>query len=82
VVPSEAPAADTTGDKLSKNQRTLFSILYAAGPRGLTVEDWNKAARDAGIGTTRKADLYDLRTALRTKGLIYQSNDRWIAKRE
>jgi hypothetical protein len=82
VVPSEAPAVDPTGDKLSKNQRTMFSILYAAGPRGLTVEDWNKAAHDAGIGGNRKADLYDLRTALHDKGLIYQSNDRWVAKRE
>jgi hypothetical protein len=82
VVPSEAAAADTTDDKLNKNQRTMFSILYDAGQRGLTVEDWNKAARDAGIGTKRKADLFDLRTALHSKGLIYQSNDRWIARRE
>jgi hypothetical protein len=65
VVPSEAPAADTTDDiKLNKNQRTMFSILYDAGSYGLTVEDWNKAARDAGIRTKRKADLFDLRTAL------------------
>jgi hypothetical protein len=82
VMPSEAPAADATGDSLTKNQRTMFSILYEAGPRGLTLAEWNKTTRDAGIGVRRKADLVDLRTALHAKGLIYESNDRWIARRE
>jgi hypothetical protein len=59
----------------------MFSILYEAGPRG-HVEDWYKAARDAGISTKRKADLFDLRTALKRKGMIYEANDRRIAKRE
>jgi hypothetical protein len=82
VVPTEAPAADADGDKLSPNQRTMLSILFDAGPRGLTLAEWNKTTRDAGIGAKRKADLVDLRTALHAKGLIYESNDRWIAKRE
>jgi hypothetical protein len=82
VLPSEAPAADTTDDGLSKNQKTMFSILYDAGPRGLTLTEWHKAARDAGIGTKRKADLFDLRTAIQHKGMIYQSGDRWIARRK
>jgi hypothetical protein len=82
VMPSEAPATDTTGDKLGPNQKTMFSILYDAGSHGLTVEEWNKIARDAGLGKKRKADLFDLRTALHAKGMIYQSGERWIAKRE
>jgi hypothetical protein len=60
----------------------MFSIIYDAGSHGLTVEDWNKIAREAGIGKNRKADLFDLRTALHAKGLIYESNDRWVARRE
>jgi hypothetical protein len=82
VMPSEAPATDTTGDGLTKNQKTMFSILYDTGSRGLTLAEWNRAARDAGIGSNRKADLFDLRTALKHKGLIYESNDRWVARRK
>jgi hypothetical protein len=82
VMPSEAPATATTDDKLNKNQKTMFSILYDTGSRGLTLTEWHKAAREAGIGIKRKADLFDLRSALQSKGLIYQSNDRWIARRE
>jgi hypothetical protein len=82
VVESEALAANMTGDSLSKNQKTMFSILYDAGSQGLTLADWNKVARDAGIGVNRKADLFDLRTALHAKKMIYESNGRWIARRE
>jgi hypothetical protein len=82
VVEASAAAADTSGDSLTPNQKTMFAILYDAGSQGLTVEEWNKAARDAGIGTKRKADLHDLRTALHAKRLIYENNSRWVAKRE
>jgi AAA domain len=67
---------------LTKNQQTMFSILYDAGPHGLTIAEWNKAAREAGIGTRRKADLHDCRSALKAKKLVHESNERWIAKRE
>jgi hypothetical protein len=40
----------------------MFSILHDAGC--LTKEQWKERARDAGLGTSRKADLHDLRTAL------------------
>jgi hypothetical protein len=42
----------------------MFTILYDAGERGLSTEAWNERAREAGIGTKRKADLYDIRAAL------------------
>jgi hypothetical protein len=66
--------------RLSRNQQTMFSILHSAGARGLTTEQWNERAREAGVGTSRKADLYDLRSALHSKSLIYQSADRWVVK--
>jgi hypothetical protein len=63
--------------KLTKNQQTMFSLLRGAGAGGLTTEQWNDRARKEGVGLTRKADLYDIREALRTKGLVRQYGDRW-----
>jgi hypothetical protein len=60
----------------------MFSILYDAGSHGLAVEEWNKAAREAGLGIKRKADLHDFRSALKAKKLVHESNERWFAKRE
>jgi AAA domain len=79
VVEAEEPAAPTSSQpRLTKNQETMFSILLAAGQAGLTVEQWNTQARDAGLGR-RKADLYDFRMALRGKGVARQYGDRWTA---
>ena len=58
VVPADLPPKKTaTSDNLSKNQRTMFSILHDAGRGGLTTERWYELAREAGIGLKRKADL-------------------------
>ncbi len=56
----------------------MFSLLHDAGPAGLTLEEWNSRARDAGIGVKRKADLYDIRSNLVSKRLIRQSGERWV----
>jgi len=45
----------------------MFSILHAAGARGLDLEQWNEQARAVGIGTKRPATLLDLRMALKAK---------------
>ena len=66
--------------QLSKNQRTVFEILHAAGTRGLTIDEWNDKAKEAGIGTKRRADLTDIRLALRAKGLIYEHSGGWSVK--
>jgi hypothetical protein len=66
---SDTRAAE--GPRLTKNQQTMFSILHDAGC--LTKEQWNERARDAGLGTSRKADLHDLRTALVHKQLVYET---------
>jgi AAA domain len=77
VVPIEVPAATTTEPKLLKNQQTMFSILHAAGPSGLTGDQWNVQAREAGLGERRKADLVDFKIALKAKGPVRQYGDRW-----
>jgi len=78
VLPAETPLSSTAEPRLSKNQQTLFSILHDAGAAGLVLEEWNSRARDAGIGVKRKADLYDIRSNLLSKGLIRRSGDRWV----
>ena len=69
--------ADVTGPSLSRNQQTMFSILHDAGEHGLSTVEWNNRAREAGIGSKRKADLYDIRAALKSKGIVRQYGDRW-----
>jgi hypothetical protein len=78
--PSTTPRCKPKQDKLTANQKTLFGMLHAAGASGLSLEDWNQQARDAGIGTKRKADLNDIRAALLSKGLVREYNGRWIVK--
>lgn len=55
----------------------MFAVLQAAGLSGLTTEQWNAHAREAGLGVNRKADLFDFRGALKAKGLVRQYGDRW-----
>jgi AAA domain len=63
--------------KLTPNERTLFGMLHAAGSAGLTLEDWNNQARDAGIGLKRKATLTDLHNSLLERKLVRNYGDRW-----
>jgi hypothetical protein len=83
IVPHDGDVPKAGGDKpLTKNQQTMFAILFDAGARGLTVDDWNNRAREAGIGTSRKADLYDIRKALLGKGMVCEGNIGWFARRD
>jgi hypothetical protein len=77
ILPVEAPPPGPAEPRLSKNQRTLFDLLHSAGPAGLTLTQWNDKAREVGIGVKRKADLYDLRSALLTKRLVHEYGSRW-----
>jgi hypothetical protein len=47
------------------------------GPPGLTTNEWNERARAAGLGINRKADLYDFREAIKSKGRIRQYGEHW-----
>jgi hypothetical protein len=78
LLPVEAaPSPASAEPRLSKNQRTMFDLLYSAGPAGLTLIQWNDKAREVGIGVKRKADLYDIRSALVSKRLVHGYADRW-----
>jgi hypothetical protein len=78
VVPADVVQPEASGPKLTRNQQTMFAILHDA--RSLTTEQWNERAREAGIGTKRKADLVDIRVALKAKGLVYQTMSGWAVK--
>ena len=65
------------GPHLTKNQATMLGLLDDFGPGGATIEDWNAAARQEGLGVKRKADLRDFRKALKDKRLVHTTNDRW-----
>jgi len=79
VIPDAAPEPTSKGAtvKLSKNQQSYFDILLSAGSHGLELDDWNAKAREIGLGVKRKADLFDFRRALQSRGLIYQIAGRW-----
>lgn len=83
VVPVDVVATATTvGPKLTANQQTMLTILIEAGPDGLTVDEWNEKAREVGIGTNRKATLYDIRKVLnKDKKLVHETMDRWYVTR-
>jgi hypothetical protein len=77
VVPVSAPTVASAEPRLTKNQQTMFSILHGAGASGLSTEEWNERARAAGLGVSRKADLYDLRSSLKSKRLVRQYGELW-----
>ena len=73
IAPVEPSAVSaSTEPRLSRNQQTMFSILHDA--KRLTLEQWNEGTREAGIGVKRKADLVDIRTALKAKGLVCETH--------
>jgi hypothetical protein len=57
----------------------MYSILQDAGQGGLTADQWNDRLREVGIGVNRKADIYDNRRSLQSKGLVREFNGRWTA---
>ena len=58
--------------------KTAYNLGSLEGS-GLTTDRWNELARNEGLGVTRKADLYDIRSALKSKSLVRQYADRWNA---
>lgn len=72
---ASAPISNMT--KLTRGQQTMLTVLTEAGPKGLTIPEWNALAREAGIGLSRKADHYDFRTALKIKNFIYEFGGTW-----
>lgn len=63
-----------------QNQKLMFRILHDAGTAGLTLEEWNNQARDAGV--TRKATLTEARYALEDKKMVRKVADRWKVRHD
>jgi hypothetical protein len=59
--------------KLSTNQRVMYRLLAETG--GLTIEEWNDLAKENGI--TAKQRQYEVRMALKDKGLVREYAGRW-----
>jgi hypothetical protein len=74
---AEIKAQQEQAVRLTKNQQTMFSILHEAGADGLTGDTWHERTKAQGVGDKRKADLYDIRRALKGKGLVREYLDRW-----
>ena len=65
-----AAPAKPVKTEMTKNEQTMFRILHGAGAKGLTIDQRNDMAREAGIGTSRRATLYDIREKLKDKKLV------------
>jgi len=57
----------------------MFRILHEAA-RPLTTDEWNERARAESIGVNRPATLNEIRSALRTKGIIQETMAGWTIK--
>jgi hypothetical protein len=80
VEPTEHTAPAEEEKSLTANQEAMFRILREAKD-GLSQEDWYAKTKAAGIGKTRPATLTNTRGALEDRGLVYQYNGRWCAKK-
>jgi RecA-family ATPase len=77
LVPADdTPVTAKGGPKLTANQNTMYEVLVSAG-RPLSSEEWNERAKEAGLSLSRKATAWDLRNALKTKGLVYEGMNGW-----
>jgi len=81
VVPIKLQQPAAKEPRLTKDQRTMFSILHDAGGF-LSKEDWNSRARDAGLGRKRNADLFDLRSSLIAKNLVRENAEGFRVRHE
>ena len=79
-MPAEVKAPAAAKVKLTKNQQTMFAILVNA--KRLTTDEWNEQAREAGIGVARRADLFDIKDALKDKKLVTQLGEQWTVRHE
>jgi hypothetical protein len=82
VLEADTPAVETRqrSAKLTPNQQTMLTVLQEAMPDGLTIENWNEQAKDAGLCEGQKGQrrrFYDLRTQLKRKKLVHETQGRW-----
>jgi hypothetical protein len=67
--------------RLTDNQEAMLRLLWDAGPAGLSGDDWNARAREAGIGVTRRSTLVNLKGQLKDKGLVHEYLGIWRAQK-
>ncbi|OSJ22133.1 hypothetical protein BSZ19_46950 [Bradyrhizobium japonicum] len=72
----DTTAAKPSEPRLTENQRVMFRLVHDAGPAGIATEDWSNQAR--AIGIEKKQRQYELRMALKDKGLVREYNGRWF----
>ena len=73
--------SDKREPRLTETQEAMLRLLRDAGPQGLSGDDWNTKARDAGIGVNRRSTLVNLKGQLRDKGLVREYNGIWNAQK-
>ena len=83
VLEADAPTVEKRkkADKLAPNQQTMLTVLQQAMPNGLTVEDWNDQAKDAGLCDGQKDQrkrYYDLRIQLKDKKCVHETHGTWF----
>lgn len=76
VAPAETVATKPSEPRLTENQRVMFRLVHDAGPAGIATEDWGAQAK--AIGIEKKQRQYELRMALKDKGLVREYNGRWF----
>ncbi len=78
----QSETKSSRGPKLSEPQEVMLRILRDAGAVGLSVDEWNAKAREAGIGITRtgadrRSKLVNVRGQLKDRDLIREYNGIW-----
>jgi hypothetical protein len=73
----EQPPPASRPTKLTENQEVMLRLLRDAGAAGLSTDDWNAMAREAGIGITRRQTLVNIRGQLKDRRLIREYNGIW-----
>jgi len=73
----DVPVRKGRDPRLPHVQEILLTALRES-KGGLSVTEWNNAAREAGVGTLRRADLTEARNALVTKKLIRERGGLWM----
>jgi hypothetical protein len=78
VVEQAQEAAAQPTERLTANQQTYLTILQDSMPHGLDGEEWNEKAKSIGMDFTRRQTYFDLKSQLKRKGLVHETQGRWF----
>jgi hypothetical protein len=77
AIQTNAPATTGREPKLTKDETTMFEILFAAGQAGLSTAEWDERAKEAGVGERRRANRTDARNGLARKNRVREFAGNW-----